>query len=99
VAGIVDEDVDRLEGVRNEVGQLVHAGRVGNIKLDRKRVVAHLGGELAKGFPVAVGEHDPSSAFEQRLRDRSTHATGSPRHDGIPVRCFSHYRSPVGGSR
>jgi hypothetical protein len=46
MSGVVDEDVDRLEGVRNEIGQAIGGFPVCNIKLDRERVVAQLSGEL-----------------------------------------------------
>ena len=94
VTGIVDEDVDRLEGVGNEIGQAVHGLGVGNIELDRESVVAHFRGELTKGGRIAVGEHDPSSTFDQRLRDRTTHTAGGAGYHGISARCFSHCRSP-----
>jgi hypothetical protein len=96
VPGVVDEDVDRFESVGDEVGQAVHGLGVGNIEFDRKRFVAHLGGEFTKRGRIAVGEHDPSSTFDQRLRDRTTHATGGTGQYGISARRFSHCISPAG---
>ena len=49
-ARVVDEDVDRPKSFRNIIGQALHAFGVRNIELDRKRIVAHFSGELAKGF-------------------------------------------------
>jgi hypothetical protein len=74
MSGVVDEDVDRLESIRNMIGQAVHAFGVGNIELDRERAVAHFGGELTKGFRGAVDQYDPASAFQQRLGDGAAHA-------------------------
>src|SRR3954447_2782380 len=52
--GVVDEDVDRPKGLRNMIGQALHTLGVCNIHLDRKRIVAHFSGELAKGFRSAI---------------------------------------------
>src|SRR4029079_17388421 len=52
VTGIVNEDVDRLEGVGDEIGQAVHGLGVGDVEFDGECVIAHFGGELGKGGGV-----------------------------------------------
>ena len=90
MSGVVDEDVDRLESIRNQVGQAVDGLVVRNIELERKRVVAHFSGELAKRFQIPVDQHDPASAIEQRSGNRAAHAAGRSGQYDVSARCISH---------
>ena len=77
------------------IGQALHALGVCNIELDRKRIVAHFSGELAKGFRIAIYQYDPAPALEQRPGNGAAHATGRTRHHGVSEWCFSHWISPL----
>ena len=94
--GIVDENIDRLEGVGDQFEQPVDVFGVGDVELHRKGIVTHLGRERPQRLCVAVDEDHPASAFEQGACDGASHAARGAGHDGVTARYFSHDESLQG---
>src|SRR5271154_3434935 len=98
VTGIVDENVNRLEGVGDDIEQPIDRGAGGNIKFDGVGLWTEFLGPRRKGISVPVDEDDLAAAINKRARDRAAHSTRCSRDHNVLVEYPLHEPVPFRGN-